>query len=288
MSFKTLPNLIVIGGMKCGSTSLHDYLNKHPEIFMSEIKELDFFIEDRNYSKGLEWYKNQFDNKYKINGESSQNYTKRHFFPRVIDKIENDLDENCKFIFIARDPLKRFVSHIKESLSNGTLNYDYNTYFSKVKIEENYHVLCSMYYYQLKPYYDKFGEDRIKIVTLEDLNKNPLKIMNELFLFLGVKSLSNQNFFNEVKNSGSTKIRQNKIGILFSKNPIIKLIKSLIPNKLRTNLSNSKLYKSFSTEKVKDVNIDEELILKIKDIVSIDAKKFAKLTKTDISKWDIE
>ena len=55
-----LPNLIVIGAAKCGTTSLHRYLDLHPEIAMTKAKELDFFVEDRNWQRGLGWYESQF------------------------------------------------------------------------------------------------------------------------------------------------------------------------------------------------------------------------------------
>jgi hypothetical protein len=56
----TLPNLIIIGAMKGGTTSLHYYLNLHPQIWMSREKELYFFVSERNWNKGIEWYKSNF------------------------------------------------------------------------------------------------------------------------------------------------------------------------------------------------------------------------------------
>lgn len=70
--------------MKCGTTSLHNYLNLHPEIYMQEEKELDYFIENRNYKNSLNWYKSKFNSKdSKILGESSPNYTKYPLFKDV-------------------------------------------------------------------------------------------------------------------------------------------------------------------------------------------------------------
>src|SRR5687767_10224357 len=69
-----LPNLVVIGAMKSATSSLHHYLNLHPEISMSETKELDFFVEDKNWPRGIEWYESQFS-AARIRGESSPNYT---------------------------------------------------------------------------------------------------------------------------------------------------------------------------------------------------------------------
>ena len=96
---KLLPNLMILGAMKSGTTSLHDYLNQHPDINMSSFKETDFFIEERNWNKGINWYSSYFDSSYKINGESSQNYTKKHSFKGVSDKISQHI-KNCKFIYI--------------------------------------------------------------------------------------------------------------------------------------------------------------------------------------------
>ena len=56
-----LPNLIVIGAQKCGTSVLHYYLSLHPEVSMSRPKELNFFIEERNWPRGVDWYKAHFD-----------------------------------------------------------------------------------------------------------------------------------------------------------------------------------------------------------------------------------
>ena len=56
-----LPNLIVIGAQKCGTSGLHYYLSLHPEISMSRPKELNFFIEERNWPRGVDWYRRHFD-----------------------------------------------------------------------------------------------------------------------------------------------------------------------------------------------------------------------------------
>ena len=56
-----LPNLIVIGSQKCGTSVLHYYLSLHPEVSMSKPKELNFFIEERNWPRGIDWYRGHFD-----------------------------------------------------------------------------------------------------------------------------------------------------------------------------------------------------------------------------------
>ena len=100
----SLPNLFVIGAMKCGTTSLHSYLNCHPDVLMSEKKETDFFVKELNWEKGLGWYKNLFDGEATIIGESSQNYSKYQWWPGVPERISN-LIESPKFVYVLRDPV---------------------------------------------------------------------------------------------------------------------------------------------------------------------------------------
>src|ERR687898_136777 len=70
-----LPNLVVLGAQKCGTSGLHFYLDLHPEIAMSMPKELNFFIEERGWPRGTDWYMQHFDPDAPIRGESSPNYT---------------------------------------------------------------------------------------------------------------------------------------------------------------------------------------------------------------------
>ena len=70
------PNFILIGAARSGTTSLHKYLESHPEIFMSEIKEINFFSNERYWKKGINWYEAHFNKaKGKAIGEASTSYT---------------------------------------------------------------------------------------------------------------------------------------------------------------------------------------------------------------------
>ena len=86
-----LPNLIIIGGLKCGTTSIHHYLGLHPEIQMSKPKELNFFVEELNWDLGLDWYASRFDDRFKVRGESSPHYTNLPRFTGVAERIQRAL-----------------------------------------------------------------------------------------------------------------------------------------------------------------------------------------------------
>ena len=82
-----LPNLIVIGGLKCGTTSLHHYLNLHPQVAMSRPKELNFFVAELNWELGADWYASHFDRTAQVRGETSPHYTNLPRFAGVADRM---------------------------------------------------------------------------------------------------------------------------------------------------------------------------------------------------------
>lgn len=109
MNNLTAPNLFIPGAAKSGSSSLHEYLKFHPDIFMSDIKEPHYFSHKENYYNRKSEYYGLFENtrSYKYRGESSTGYM---VFPGVIDRIKNDIGD-AKFIFVLRNPIDRCFSH---------------------------------------------------------------------------------------------------------------------------------------------------------------------------------
>ena len=81
-----LPDFVIIGAMKCATSSLHDQLAQQPGIFMSELKEPNFFSNDEQYAKGIDWYLSNFRDAYpdELLGESSTHYTKLPTYPNTI------------------------------------------------------------------------------------------------------------------------------------------------------------------------------------------------------------
>src|SRR5689334_9595383 len=98
-----LPNVIVIGGLKCGTTSLHHYLNLHPEIEMSRPKELNFFVEELNWDLGPDWYAAHFNASAPVRGETSPHYTARPRYDGVAERMRATLDD-ARLIYMVRDP----------------------------------------------------------------------------------------------------------------------------------------------------------------------------------------
>ena len=84
----TRPDFLVIGAMKCGTTSLYRYLRAHPQIQMAEPKELHFFSEPEVWARGWDWYEQRFPVREAATvavGEASTSYTKYPQYPNVAE-----------------------------------------------------------------------------------------------------------------------------------------------------------------------------------------------------------
>jgi hypothetical protein len=95
------PDFLIIGAMKAGTTSLHDYLGLHPEMYTTTPKELHFFTKEQYESNSIEWYLIHFKTTKKLAGTTPQNYTKRHDnrFKNVPERINRHLPK-FKLIYI--------------------------------------------------------------------------------------------------------------------------------------------------------------------------------------------
>jgi len=179
-----LPTFLVIGAMKGGTTSLYYYLAEHPEIGMSRRKETDFFLKEHgNWDRGRDWYAQQFPDDAPVRGECSPNYTKRHLFEGVPERITS-VCPDVKLIYLVRDPIERAVSHYWGSCQRGREERSFEAAVADTA-HSNY-VLTSRYYMQLQPYLDRFDRKNLLVCTTERLRTDPPDILQQIYRFLGV------------------------------------------------------------------------------------------------------
>jgi hypothetical protein len=178
-----LPNLIVIGAQKCGTTSLHYYLGLHPEIFMSREKELDYFVEEFNWGKGIDWYRSHFRANAGILGESSTGYSHFPVFRGVPERMHATVPE-AKLIYVVRDPIERIRSSYLHSWASGEENRPLTEALED--LESSPYVSRSMYYRQVEQYLPYFPDSRILIISAEALLRDRLKTLQKVYSFLNV------------------------------------------------------------------------------------------------------
>jgi hypothetical protein len=195
-----LPNLIIVGGLKCGTTSIHHYLGLHPEIQMSKPKELNFFARELNWDLGLDWYASRFDSRFEVRGESSPHYTNLPRFEGVAERI----GEHCpdaRLIYMVRDPIKRILSHWVHATGAG---YETREMVPTLSEPDSSYIHRSMYWMQLQPYLERFDRSQIEIVAQEELQAEREETMRKAFGFAGVdESFTSEQFDREWERSSA-------------------------------------------------------------------------------------
>lgn len=177
------PNFFIIGAPKSGTTTIYDLLGQHPEIYLSPVKEPAFFCEGENWARGFEWYESLFVGvkSESIIGEGSTYYTQRPLFENVASKIAA-YSPGAKFLYIIRDPIERAISHYWYAVQRHREN---EGMMAAIKNKPHY-VAASDYLYQLEPYIEAFGRERIHVVTYESFFNNPEVGLRRIFEWLEI------------------------------------------------------------------------------------------------------
>jgi hypothetical protein len=200
-----LPTYIIIGAMKCGTTSLHRYLSAHPQISTSVKKELNFFKTEIDFAKGVQWYASQFDSTYSVRGEGSPNYTKWHIFPGVPQRMYSVVPD-CKLIYIARNPIERAISHYLHNWSAGIESRPISEAFQR--FENNNYILTGNYLFQLERFIEYYRQDQILVLLSEDLRDERQATLSRVFQFLGVDDAFVCQDFQQVHHRTSARRRE--------------------------------------------------------------------------------
>ena len=174
-----LPDFIICGTQKGGTTALKAYLQQHPQIHMPP-REIHFF--SWYYDKSIKWYKKHFKHDHILNGEKSPSYMYPN--PETVAERIHETIPKAKLIFMLRNPVQRAYSEYWMLVLNGEENQP----FSKAVWNKNRDYLERGFYAkQIKKYLKYFDKNNIMILISEDFRKNRDERMKDVFKFLGVK-----------------------------------------------------------------------------------------------------
>ncbi len=281
-------NLFIVGAAKCATTSFHDYLNQHPAVCMSHLKEPNYFSNEEikkdnlyylkaNLIDSLSEYEKLFDkkNQYSIYGESSVSYLS---YTETAAKIKK-YNPEAKILIFLRNPVERTYSHYL---------MDYTAGYFDVKLEEiiknknispviyNQIIGLSHFHSQIKNYFDMFDSKQIKIVIYEDFVENLESSMESIEEFLSIAKYDKYIFTKENSYRGS----KNKFINLFYRSVKLKSkMKFFLPKKITKKLKKSLL----NSEKPTLSIIDKEQLQKM---FFEDIRKLELLLNIDLSqKW---
>lgn len=287
-----LPNFLIIGVQKAGTTSIYNYLKQHPEIYMSPVKETNFLAKDWDAMPPEEMAESQINTLEKYVqlfagvkdeiaiGEVSPNYL-LHYQASCRNIVRYVPD--VKMIAILRDPAERaysdYIMRVRDAREPRSLleQIKYSSHKSDV-------LLKGFYYTPLKYYLDQFGWEKIKIYLYEDLCQDPITMMQDIYRFLGVDDTFLPDTSKKAQVGAVPKVKFWN-DLLQQRNPLRLtvglLLKPLLPVSLRQNIR-SRLIK-INLENKRNLSPQER-----KELVELyreDIGNLQELIQRDLSQW---
>lgn len=295
-----LPNTFLIGAQKCATTSVYNWLAQHPEICAPiSLKDYDFYIDDEKFvTQGFNKLSSHYNGYYtdeKVIMQGSVHYI---FFEKALQRISKKHPDS-KCILIVRNPLERAISSYKYAVKFNFENLTIQKAFLKenerlssqnlrVQYEQTYKA-HSLYYKQIISFLKYFKPNQLKVILYEDITKQPEKVTEELFSFLGVDAT----FIPEYKVLNTTgSLKSKKLQkFIFGKSKLREFLVKSIFNKLVSEDFKSKLRWKIihmNTKNATNKNMDvydntwlkEQLAFFEKDINQLEI-----LLEKDLSHW---
>ena len=178
----THPDFMIIGAMKCATSTLYEQLALQSGIVLSSPKEPNFFSNDEIYAQGMEWYWSLFEQPSIQNGligEASTHYTKLPTYPNTVERIHRHIPD-AKFIYVMRHPVDRLISHYMHEWSQNVIDCDINDAITRYPELIDY----SRYHYQLAPFFESFGQNRVMPVFFESMLSRPQQELERICKFI--------------------------------------------------------------------------------------------------------
>jgi hypothetical protein len=208
-----LPNLVVIGAQKCGTSGLHYILDSHPEISMSRPKELNFFIGERNWPRGIDWYREHFDPESPVRGESSPNYTTYPHHLGIPERMHETIPD-AKLLFLVRDPLDRIAAHW---VHNYAKRREKGTLAETLTHPNTSYVTRSLYAMQLERFLAFYPRERVLVFQQSELRYKRMETLRRIFEFLGVDPDYTHPRFEQERHQTARKTRATRLAVRLEK-----------------------------------------------------------------------
>jgi hypothetical protein len=275
---------LIIGAMKCGTTSLFNILAQHPQVSPCCFKEPAFFAFNKRFSKGIDYYQSLWNWKpeqHKIALEASTGYTKKHFTD--LNAAENiakfKTKANFKFIYIIRNPIKRIESQCNHAISSENKKSE-DMISNLIDLEI---INTSKYSWQIAEYYERFSANDIMLLDFDDLKSISLTWIQGICRFLEINDSyefkEQKNIYHDSSKKQLTK-SWSELNIPMKKN--ISYLSSKMPFKYKQMIHNT-----FGSKRAVPFRLSEEqkryIIAELKD----DIQRLRINYEFDISKWGI-
>ena len=177
-----LPSFIIIGAMKSATSTLYEQLSRQPGIFLPQLKEPNFFSDDQQYARGMDWYASLFNEARPsdILGEASTHYTKLPTYPQTVARMRDWLDQP-RLIYVMRHPIDRMISQYIHQWSEGEISCGLDEAVTRYPELVAY----SCYARQLAPFIETYGRSAILPVFFDRLRVEPQRELERVCRFIG-------------------------------------------------------------------------------------------------------
>ena len=232
------PDYIIIGAMKCGTSTLATQIGLQQGLFMTNPKEPNYFSNDDVFAKGRDWYAGLFAQALDgdIKGEASTHYTKRPDYPQALTRMKAALPE-VKLVYMIRNPMDRLVSHYIHAWSEGDVTASLDVAIDEHRALVDY----GRYGWQLAPFIDAYGVDAVLLTSLERLKSEPDAELERVAAHIGHKGPVAWNTEQAAQNVSAQRIRKFPLYKLLIENPVAtRLRRTLVPQALRNKIRASR------------------------------------------------
>ena len=233
-----LPDFLIIGAMKCGTSTLAAQLGAQPGVFVTTPKEPEFFSDDAIHARGQAWYESLFAAAppgARL-GEASTGYTKLPTHPDAVARIRTLLPE-VRLVYIIRNPLERLVSHYIHEWTMGVVGGSLSDALARHPELVDY----GCYARQIAPYLDSFGPDRVLLLTLDEMRTDPEGVLARTHAFIGAPGTPGWQRELERVNASEDRFRRLPLQDLLLDNPVAQgLRRLLVPKAVRERVRRSR------------------------------------------------
>lgn len=290
-----LPNFIIFGSNKSGSTSLCNYLIQHPDIFISKKKEPNFFMHDEGstvkHPSGattvytLDWYKYLFRNaQEKAIGEASVSYIIDEEAPMRIKSRLPDV----KLIALLREPVSRLYSQYLFNV-RGNLEKPNTDILKLIQSPKSSDINPryferGLYFKYLQNYYQVFEQKQIRIYLFDEFVSDPMKVVKDIFEFLDVDTTFTPTVGAKDAPSGIPK-NQTIYNFIYKDNLIKKLLRPITRTLFPDRNKRRSLWTSLIYNSLERPELDPKVRQTISEMYRSDIIQLQKLINRDLSKW---
>lgn len=264
----SLPDFLIIGSMKCGTSTLQVQLEAQPGIFMTSPKEPSFFSDDHIYAKGFGWYSSLFSDASSSDllGEASTHYTKLPTYPKTLDRMKAVL-ENPKLVYIIRNPVERAMSHYIHEWTEARMGNDLIEALNKHPELVEY----GRYAMQITPFIDQIGVNNIFLSSLEQLKVDPEGELKKIARFIGLEHTVRWDDEIGVQNVSSERMRRFPLqDILIDSSPARILRHAFVPKSIRRRIRQARSIR-------KRPHLPDDLRRKLEQVFLKDRKELAQI-----------